>query len=452
MPTTTSTRRRLVTIAAASLLAAVAAVAGVVAALPAAAAPVLCEKFAATTIQNGQYIVMNNVWGANTAQCIDVNQSGGFTVTTANHNNATNGAPAAYPAIYAGCHYANCTTGSTLPRQASSSGFADISTSVNMSYPSSGTWNAAYDIWMDPTARTDGQNTGIEIMIWLNRQGSIQPIGSRVGTANLLGATWDVWFGNPGWNVASYVRQTPTTSLSFTVDTFVTDAINRGYAQRSWYLTSVQAGFEPWIGGAGLTVNSFTYSTSGTPGDTQAPSAPSNLAASNVGSNSAQLSWNASTDNVGVTGYDVFRAPGTSGGTFTQVGTASGTTFNATGLSASSTYRFFVRARDAAGNTSGNSNSAAYRVVNSWPGAFQAEVVVTNTGSAALTGWTVTLTFSTGLTITQMWSGSYTQSGNTVTIRNVDYNGNLGPNASTSLGFIANVSGSTGATAAATCA
>ncbi|MDA0647631.1 MULTISPECIES: GH12 family glycosyl hydrolase domain-containing protein [Nonomuraea] len=232
-------------------------------AMPAHAAPVICEKYGSAQIQNGRYIVQNNVWGASTAQCIDVNQNGGFTVTQAAHNNATNGAPAAYPSIYAGCHYAACTTGSGLPVRADASGFGNLRSSVSMSYPGSGTWNAAYDLWFDPTPRTDGQNTGAELMIWLNHRGSIQPIGSRVGTANLAGGTWDVWFGNVGWNVISYVRTSPASSIDFAVDTFFSDVVARGYGQRSWYLTSVQAGFEPWVGGAGLAVNSFAVTTSG---------------------------------------------------------------------------------------------------------------------------------------------------------------------------------------------
>ena len=239
-------------------------VGGMTAAVAPAQAVATCEKFATLTIQGGRYNVQNNVWGADTTQCID-STSSGFTITQANHNKPTNGAPAAYPSVYFGCHYGNCTSGSGLPLQASTSAFAGIRSSVGMSYPGSGTWNAAYDLWFDPTPRTDGQNTGAEIMIWLNHQGSIQPIGSRVSSVNLAGATWDVWFGNIGWNVVSYVRTSATSSLDYPVNDFYGDAVNRGYAQRAWYLTSIQAGFEPWIGGAGLAVNSFSVTTGGTP-------------------------------------------------------------------------------------------------------------------------------------------------------------------------------------------
>jgi hypothetical protein len=248
----------------ASLAALASILATIVVAGPAQAA-VICDKFGSTTVQGGKYVIQNNNWGDDTTQCITTTDQG-FSVTTASHNKPTNGAPGSYPSIYAGCHYANCSSGSGLPLQASSGQFNTIQTSVSMTYPSSGTYDAAYDVWFDPTPRTDGQNTGAEIMIWLNRQGSIQPVGSRVGTVSLAGATWDVWFGNIGWNVISYVRTSPTTSMNFAVNTFYTDAVNRGYAQRSWYLTSVQAGFEPWVGGAGLAVNNFSYSIGGTTG------------------------------------------------------------------------------------------------------------------------------------------------------------------------------------------
>ncbi|MCK2213884.1 cellulose binding domain-containing protein [Actinomadura sp. ATCC 31491] len=418
-------------------------------ATPAQAAPVLCDKYASTTVQNGRYVVINNVWGADTAQCIDVNQNGGFTITQAAHNKATNGAPAAYPAIYAGCHYANCSTGSNLPMQASSSAFSSLRTSVSMTYPGSGVWDAAYDIWFDPTPRTDGQNTGAEIMVWLNRQGSIQPVGSQVGTVNLAGGTWQVWYGNIGWNVISYVRTSATSSIDFTINTFLSDAISRGYAQRSWYLTSVQAGFEPWVGGAGLAVNSFSFGSGGNTGDTSPPSTPGTPSASGTTSTSTTLSWGASSDNVGVTGYDVLRATGDS---FSVVGTTGGRSYTDSGLTPSTTYRYRVRARDAAGNVSPESGAVTVTTLSGggtgggctavattqtqWNNGYVIQpVTVTNTGSATKNGWTVTFTLPAGHTITGSWNATLSVSGSTVTARNSGSNGTLAPNASTSFGF-----------------
>ncbi|MBB5869232.1 hypothetical protein F4553_002611 [Allocatelliglobosispora scoriae] len=431
-------------------------IAAIVIAAPAHADVSICEKYGSTTISSGRYVVMNNNWGDDTTQCINVTGTG-FNVTTASHNRPTNGAPGAYPAVYYGCHYANCSSGSGLPLQASSSAFNTINTSVSMTLPGSGVWDAAYDIWFDPTPRTDGQNTGAEIMVWLNKLGSIQPVGSQVGTVSLGGATWNVWFGNIGWNVISYVRQSGVSSLDFNVNTFYTDAISRGYAQRSWYLTSIQAGFEPWVGQTGLAVNSFSVTTSGGGGDTSPPTTPGTLSASGVTSSGATLSWGGSSDNVGVTGYDVFRAPGTSGGSFTQVGTASGTTYAATGLSASTSYRFYVRARDAAGNTSGNSNTVTVTttaggggggscrvgyVPNTWGNGFTATVTITNTGSTVINGWTLTFSFSGNQQITSGWQAAVTQSGQAVTARDLGYNASIpAGGGSTSFGFQGTYSG-----------
>ena len=262
--------RRVLALVAATLLGTGAAVAGVATTVAAApAGTVLCDQYASTPSPDGRYIVQNNRWGTSAQQCITVTANG-FQLTTSNADVPTNGAPASYPSIYWGCHYGNCTPGFN-PVQASSAAFAGISSSVSMSYVSSGQWNASYDMWFDPTPRRDGQNTGAEIMVWMNRLGAPQPIGSRVATVNLAGGTWDVWFGNIGWNVISYVRTTPTTTLNSSVSSFYSDAVSRGYAQSSWYLTSVQAGFEPWTNGTGLAVTNFSVSTGGSGPTTPPP-------------------------------------------------------------------------------------------------------------------------------------------------------------------------------------
>ena len=79
--------------------------------------------------------------------------------------------------------------------------------------------------------------------------------------------------------------------------------------------------------------------------DTQAPSAPTSLAATNVAQIGLTLTWTASSDNVGVTGYDVLRNG-------TQVGTVPGTSLVQAGLKCGTGYTFAVVARDAAGNSS----------------------------------------------------------------------------------------------------
>jgi cellulase/cellobiase CelA1 len=94
--------------------------------------------------------------------------------------------------------------------------------------------------------------------------------------------------------------------------------------------------------------------------------------------------------------------------------------------------------------------TAAYRIVNQWPGGFQAEVTVTN-GAAASTAWTVSWTFANGQTITQLWNGTDTSSGAGHSVRDAGYNGTLGANASTTFGFTGTWNG-TNSVPALTCA
>ena len=85
-------------------------------------------------------------------------------------------------------------------------------------------------------------------------------------------------------------------------------------------------------------------------GDTQPPTAPANLTATAASSSQINLSWTAATDDVGVTGYRVERCQGAGCGSFAQVGTPAGTNFSDTGLQASTSYSYRVRATDAAAN------------------------------------------------------------------------------------------------------
>jgi hypothetical protein len=101
------------------------------------------------------------------------------------------------------------------------------------------------------------------------------------------------------------------------------------------------------VGGVASNGSSFTVQA-----DTTPPTVPTGLTATAVSSSQINLSWTASTDNVGVTGYDVYR-----GGT--QVGTSPTASYSDTGLAASTSYTYTVAAYDAAGNTSAQSTSAS---------------------------------------------------------------------------------------------
>lgn len=132
-------------------------------------------------------------------------------------------------------------------------------------------------------------------------------------------------------------------------------------------------------------VEDYTIEFGGSPGDTQAPSVPTNLSASNTTETTTDLSWNASTDNVGVTGYEVFE-----GGV--SLGTVTGTGANITGLTASTTYSFQVRAFDAAGNNS--ALSSALQVTTSAGADTQAPTVPANLSASNTTDTTTDLSWN----------------------------------------------------------
>jgi endoglucanase len=75
-----------------------------------------------------------------------------------------------------------------------------------------------------------------------------------------------------------------------------------------------------------------------------------------------------------------------------------------------------------------------YTVTSQWQGGFGADVKITNLGDA-VSSWTLGWSFASGQTVSQLWNGSYTQSGTAVTVRNVSYNGSIATNGSTSFGF-----------------
>jgi fibronectin type 3 domain-containing protein len=93
--------------------------------------------------------------------------------------------------------------------------------------------------------------------------------------------------------------------------------------------------------------------------DTTVPTAPSGLTASAASSTQIGVSWTASTDNVGVTGYRLERCSGAGCSSFTQIATPTATSYTDTGLTAASSYTYRVRATDAAGNLSSYSSSAS---------------------------------------------------------------------------------------------
>jgi chitodextrinase len=164
--------------------------------------------------------------------------------------------------------------------------------------------------------------------------------GTTQTTTNLSwsGATDNV--GVTGYDVfqgSTLITSTSNTTFAVT-----------GLAASTTYTFSVKA--KDAAGNTSVSSNIVSVTTSAPAGDSQAPTAPTNLTASGTTQTTTTLSWAASTDNVGVTGYDVFQGT-------TLLGNIAGTSASITSLTPSTVYTFTVRAKDAAGNISASSNT-----------------------------------------------------------------------------------------------
>jgi glucose/arabinose dehydrogenase/PKD repeat protein len=104
------------------------------------------------------------------------------------------------------------------------------------------------------------------------------------------------------------------------------------------------------LSGGGWVIQLAAFRGANSGGDTQPPTAPTNLTATAASSSQINLGWTAATDNVGVTSYLIEACSGAGCASFTQIATASGTTYTHLGLTASTSYSYRVRATDAVNN------------------------------------------------------------------------------------------------------
>lgn len=215
-------------------------------------------------------------------------------------------------------------------------------------------------------------------------------------TAPHATANWKYYITKPGWD-----PNAPLTRNSFDLTPFCT--VNYGGVQPPFTYSHTcnvpeRTGYHVILAVWEIadTANAF-YNVidvdfgGGNSGDTTAPTAPTGLAATAVTSNSVTLSWNASSDNVGVTGYRVYNGSN-------LVGTVSGSTLShtVTGLNANTSYTFTVRAVDGAGNSSSPSNSVT---VTTSP-------AVNDTQAPSAPGNLHVMGTPTSSSVTLMWSPS----------------------------------------------
>ncbi len=210
----------------------------------------LAQNCSGGTISAGQYFMMNDVWGSGAgSQCIYFNSINDW---GANASHPATGGIKAYPAVVYGCHWGGCSSGTALPKKISSLGAVH----TWWTQSSSGTaYDAAYDIWFDPSANPGNRAATYELMIWLQWQntkpiaqtydasGNAVPFASNI---SLSGRTWNVYRRG---NVFSFLPTSQTSWLSIDVKPIIDYCVARGWMTNANYMTSVQAGWEIITGG-----------------------------------------------------------------------------------------------------------------------------------------------------------------------------------------------------------
>jgi hypothetical protein len=180
------------------------------------------------TWSNGGYTLRNDVWGSGAGpQVIWANSFHDWGVW-ANHPNT--GGVKAYP------HVARA-----INRSVDSLG--SLSSSFGVTRPGDGAYNTAYDIWCG--------NNSVEVMIWMNWQGAVGPIGGQVASVSVGGHSWRVHRGSNGANaVISFLRTSNTNSASVDIRAVLRWARGQGYfgnctiseVQFGWEITSSSGG------------------------------------------------------------------------------------------------------------------------------------------------------------------------------------------------------------------
>jgi hypothetical protein len=339
------------------------------------------------SITMGEYWLNSNLWGASSgsgSQCISSGSQSGSTISWSTNWNWTGSSNSvkSYDSSVLGWQWGWQIANTGLPIALSSNDSVNTSWSFNLNQTTAGGIDISYDTWFSPNANLGNANPSDEVMVWLYNAGGISPVGSPVASYTIDGTSWELWEGGSSWEVHTFVRTSNTTSASLNLMDFYKTLVSRGTLNSSEYLLSVQSGTEIFTGAGTLNTTAYSTTIGGSSSPTPTP-----------------------TPTRGTTPTP----------TPTQAATPTPTPTRGTSPTPTPTV------------SSGSSCAVTYTITNQWQGGFGASLTIKNTGSTAINSWTLQFSFANGQTITQLWNGSYTQSGGAVTITNESYNGSIPP-------------------------
>lgn len=218
------------------------------------------------TFTQGNYFIQNDEWGYG-------NGAGWQQICSGSSSNNSwsstwwwpygNGQIKAYPSIVRGWHWGRWSPNAGgFPVMVSTN--APLPTSVSYGMSGNNAFDNSYDVFFSPS--TNPGSPSAELMVWL-QYSNTSPAGSKVASGVSLGGvsgTWDVWAGNVGWPVWSFVRTSQVSSFSTNLQPFVYYvAYTKGWLSKSWYILDIEFGTEIiQSNGANGSISIYNYSAS----------------------------------------------------------------------------------------------------------------------------------------------------------------------------------------------
>ncbi|MFE7188640.1 ricin-type beta-trefoil lectin domain protein [Kitasatospora sp. NPDC057541] len=275
------------------------------------------NRYPSQPVDSEHYIINPNEWNATGGLCIRGGaDSAAFTVTRSAiaRGNLTDPArgPGAYP------HISTPVGGdgvSPLPIAVDNLRYA--TSSWHTTQVDGGIWNASFDLWYSSTRGSCSFTESAEVMIWLRGNGT-SPFGKQSGELRTGGQSYRVYEApkKSSHTLITYESASATNAVTdLDLRAFTRDAVQRGYVPAGSFLCAVQAGFEIWEGGAGLSTDAFSLDvaagrpsgaiTSATPGyclDSRVAGDPAAVGAATCDGSPAQT-WSVGEDgSLGQTG------------------------------------------------------------------------------------------------------------------------------------------------------
>jgi Glycosyl hydrolase family 12. len=203
----------------------------------------------------GEYYISNNLWGSKSEigyQCIKAksgNDADKNWVTFWNWKKSTDSIKS-YSSIVLGWHWGWKYTTTGLPIQLTKCNAINSIWDYELKQKREGRINVCFDMWLSNKEVHNNEDPTEEIMIWLNRAGSINPIGSFIGNVKVNNDAYDLWIGlHPSgkWKVYSFIRNENVSYFNEDINAFI-KCLKNEHKLESSYLMSIESGIEVFEG------------------------------------------------------------------------------------------------------------------------------------------------------------------------------------------------------------